>query len=246
MSGPKLSDFKCLVFDVYGTLIDWESGIWNGLQPLFSNVSEGDKITRADALTQFGICEAKVQDAHPSMLYSDVLRETHLLLSAHYRPGVEPDSEAAKAFSANLKNWTPFPDTVQALERLSKDYGYKLVVLSNVDHKSFANTKPLLEKGFQFDKIITAEDVGSYKPSLANFEYALKAVKEEFGIEKEQVLATAQSLYHDHAPANKLGLSSAWIARKGAFVGADESVATYTFKFDTMGDMADAVGRERV
>ena len=123
--------------------------------------------------------------------------------------------------------------------------GLRLVILSNVDRESFSKTNEGALQGFKFDAIYTAEDIGSYKPDPKNFEYLLRKVKEEFGIEKERVLMTAQSLFHDHQPANKIGLSSAWIARKGGVMGvASEHQANYDFKYATLGDMAEAFKKE--
>lgn len=91
--------------------------------------------------------------------------------------------------------------------------------------------------------VITAQDVGGYKPDLRNFEYMLDAVKEEFGVEREQVLQTAQSQFHDHQPAKKVGVKSVWIVRPGAIMG-NVGEEIYDWKFDTLGDMADAVEKE--
>ncbi|KAF2248290.1 HAD-like protein [Trematosphaeria pertusa] len=149
--------------------------------------------------------------------------------------------EESKAFGDSVGKWPVFPDTVEALKRLSKVY--KLVVLSNVDNTSFSasNAGPL--QGFQFDAALTAQDIGSYKPDLKNFEYMLKEVKERFGVEKEQVLQTAQSQFHDHHPSKEIGLKSCWIYRPGAIMGNRED-PVWDWKFDTLGEMADAVEKE--
>jgi FMN phosphatase YigB (HAD superfamily) len=133
-------------------------------------------------------------------------------------------------------------------------------VLSNVDNETFKHTIQKLEsEGAKFSQVVTAQDVGSYKPDERNFLYALKEIKKNFGVEKEEVLVTAQSLFHDHAPANKLGLKSSWIARESkcsisnwslpTHSGADVTIgrnspASYTFKFVTLGAMADAAEAE--
>lgn len=255
----KLSNFKCLVFDVYATLIvstssldphffssvntpfplfqDWESGILSALEPIMSRSSRS--ISTEEALREFGRIEIPIQQANPTMLYSEVLSRAHAELATLF--GVPDVSrEENITFGYSVGHWRPFPDTVQALERLSKRY--KLVVLSNVDRKSFSGTRKQLEHGFAFDKVCTAQDIGSYKPNPANFEYVLKAVKDDFGIEAGEVLVTAASLSYDHRPANKLGLASAWIERPGSLVGVDEERdrdVSYAFKFGTMGNMAD-------
>ncbi|KAJ4137115.1 hypothetical protein NW768_002695 [Fusarium equiseti] len=127
------------------------------------------------------------------------------------------------------------------LEANSKHY--KLVVLSNVNRESFSgsNSGPL--QGVPFDLVITAQDVGSYKPDPRNFEYMLHEVESKFGIPKEKVLQTAQSQYHDHQPAKKFGTKSSWIERPGAIMGNRKN-PVYDWKFATWGDMADALEKE--
>ncbi|KAJ1311202.1 hypothetical protein OPQ81_009703 [Rhizoctonia solani] len=236
----KLSDFKVLNFDVYGTLIDWESGVVDGLEPLLVRSSETSKWTRREKLDAFEEVEAELQRQHPGMIYSDILANTHNRLAA--KLGIETTPELDQAFGQSIRNWTPFPDTCAALAKLSKYY--KLAVLSNVDNETFKHTiKRLESEGGKFSQVVTAQDVGSYKPDERNFLYALKEIKKNFGVEKEEVLVTAQSLFHDHAPANKLGLKSAWIARENVIIGRN-SPASYTFKFVTLGAMADAAETE--
>lgn len=150
------------------------------------------------------------------------------------------------AFGKSIAKWTPFPDTIPALVSLQKHY--KLAILSNVDRSSFSATKALLERSdpanrFTLDAVYTAQDIGSYKPDTANFEYALQKLKEQFGIERDQVLVTANSLLHDHVPANVLGLNSVHIKRTGSVIGQD-SKANFTWRFDTMGDMAREVDKQ--
>jgi 2-haloalkanoic acid dehalogenase type II len=105
----------------------------------------------------------------------------------------------------------PFPDTPEALKYLKQHY--KLVILSNVDNESFALSNRRL--GVAFDAIYAAEDIGSYKPNLRNFEYMLENIQ-RLGLGKADILHTAESMFHDHAPANKMGLASAWIYRRHA------------------------------
>lgn len=171
------------------------------------------------------------------MQYSDLLSTIHptLLQQLGLRT---PTAEESKAFGESVGHWPAFADTVDALKQLSKHY--KLVVLSNVDRESFAKTNAGSLQGFPFDLVITAQDIGSYKPDINNFKHMLSAVKERFGVEPSQVLQTAQSQFHDHHPARKVGIKSVWIVRPGAIMGnLDETV--YDWKFDTLGDMADAV-----
>ena len=149
--------------------------------------------------------------------------------------------EESERFGQSVGKWPVFPDTIDALPRLSKHY--KLLVLSDVDRTSFsASTAGPLE-GFKFDEIITAQDVGSSKPDPRNFEHRLQVAQSEFGVAKAQVLQTAQRQFHDHqSPARKLGIKSVWIERSGTMGNRQEQI--YDWKFVTLGDMADAVERE--
>lgn len=98
-----------------------------------------------------------------------------------------------------------------------------------------------------FDAVLTAQEIGSYKPDLRNFEFLLKTVRERFGVEKEAVLHTAQSLSHDHVPAAEMGIRSAWISRGEAAIGVGESeeeernMGNWEWRWNTLGEMADAV-----
>ncbi|KAH8702913.1 HAD-like domain-containing protein [Phaeosphaeriaceae sp. PMI808] len=235
----KLTDYKLLSFDVYGTLIDWERGVLNALQPALQKSGKTD-IDPKHILKVCHALEAPEQSANPSQRYSELLTTIHPKLCKDL--GLqEPTNEESHTFGASIGTWPAFPDSVKALERLSKHY--KLVVLSNVDNESFKKGNAVALKGFKFDAIYTAEDIGSYKPDLKNFEYMLRRVKEEFGIAKEEVLPTAQSQFHDHHPAKKMGMKSSWIYRPGAIMGnRDDPV--YDWKFDRLEDMADAVEKE--
>ncbi|KAB8224646.1 HAD-like domain-containing protein [Aspergillus novoparasiticus] len=230
----KLTNYRLLSFDVYGTLIDWETGVWNAIQPTLA--SNNAQITRSDYLKLYQELEKAQQTKTPDMPYSQLLSTIHPQIASRLALN-PPTAQESNRFGESVGQWPAFPDTVEALKRLSKHY--KLVVLSNVDRESFQKTNAGSLQGFPFDLIITAQDVGSYKPNVANFEYMLKAVKEQFGVEAEQVLQTAQSQFHDHHPAKKMGLKSSWIERPGALMGNLEDTV-YDWKFDTLGDMADA------
>ena len=236
-----LTSYRLLAFDVYGTLVDWETGVINALEPLLSKDST-KSFTREQLLHVYHECEVSEQKTNPSMAYSDLLATIHPKISS--KLGLPaPTHDEDKAFGNSVGIWPAFPDTVDALKRLSKHY--KLVVLSNVDRASFSRTNEGPLAGVQFDAVLTAQDIGSYKPDLRNFEYMLDHAKQKFDITKDQVLSTAQSQFHDHYPAKKMGLRSVYIARKGAVMGnVEESKQVYDWKFDTLGEMADAVEKE--
>ncbi|KAK2030555.1 haloacid dehalogenase [Colletotrichum zoysiae] len=234
-----LKDFRVLTFDVYGTLIDWESGMLAALQPLLEENRRAD-FSRAHLLEVCHDLENKQQIETPEMLYSELLATIHPQIAD--KLGLDaPSPEASKAFGGSVGRWPAFPDTVGALRRLGKYY--KLVILSNVDRESFAATNSGPLEGVPFDLVITAQDIGSYKPDQRNFRYMLDKVKKSFGADKEQVLQTAQSQFHDHHPAKEAGIRSSWIVRPGAVMG-NRQREVYDWKFDTLGQMADALEKE--
>jgi 2-haloalkanoic acid dehalogenase type II len=233
-----LSSYRLLCFDVYGTLIDWESGIISAMAPILSKSTT--KFTRAHLLTTYHALESAQQTATPDLPYSTLLSKIHPTLAA--RLGLDPPTEEEnRAFGDSVGTWPAFPDTVDALRRLSKHY--KLVVLSNVDRASFAKSNAGSLQGVPFDMVITAQDIGSYKPDLRNFEYMLEAVEREFGVGRGEVLQTAQSQFHDHRPARRAGVRSVWIERAGALMGNVEE-PIFDWRFGTLGEMADAVDAE--
>ncbi len=210
----RLSDFRVLTFDCYGTLIDWESGIHAALQPLLQKVKQttGQTLSRDAALETFARHELAQEAATPAMVYSELLTVVHRRL-AHAWDVSMAEADHAR-FGASVPDWPAFPDSSAALGYLKQHY--QLVILSNVDRESFKGSNRRL--GVEFDAIYTAQDVGSYKPDPRNFEYMLAHLAQR-GVAKADILHTAQSLFHDHAPAKRSGLASAWIDRRARPAG---------------------------
>ena len=206
----KTSDFAALSFDCYGTIINWEAGILAELRPW----AERHKITVEDDafLRAYGELEPACEHEMPGKLYPDILTEVHRRLA--YRFGAKADEAAARDFGGSVGRWPPFPDSAAALQDLKRRH--KLAILSNVDRASFAASNAQL--GVTFDLIVTAQDVGSYKPDLRNFEQLLREMK-GIGIGKGSILHCAQSLYHDIAPAKRLGLKTLWVNRRKGKAG---------------------------
>lgn len=232
----QLTDFKVLTFDVYGTLIDWESGMVEGLRGLVARVSpalERDQILEAHAYY-----ESTQQALTPAMPYERLLATVYRRLAEHW--GVSVTWDECEEYGRSVRNWPAFEDSAGALQYLKKYY--KLCVLSNVDPKSFAFSNAKLQ--VEFDYVYTAEDIGSYKPSDRNFDY-MTAQLAHLGYAKSDILHTAESMFHDHKPANRHGLASAWIYRRhnkqgfGATMNPGE-LPTYNFRFNSMADMAKA------
>jgi len=203
-----LRRFDALTFDCYGTLVDWERGILDALGQLFAAhgvASPGD-----DALLErFGRAESEVQ-AGAFLSYRDVLRAVARRLSAE--EGVTASEKETDAFAASVGAWPPFLDTVPALRALAGRY--RLAVVSNVDDDLFAGTAARL--GVAFDAVVTAQQVGSYKPAPAHFHEALARLR----LPRERVLHVAQSLFHDVAPAKALGFACVWVNRRAGRAGS--------------------------
>jgi 2-haloacid dehalogenase len=237
----RLADFKVLTFDCYGTLIDWETGLFDGLRALVARSRR--TMSRDQALEEFGRHEFAQEQETPAMPYSHLLAVVYRQLAEAW--GIAATSQEANAFGASVPDWPEFPDSAAALQYLKRHY--RLVILSNVDRVSFRSSNERLK--VDFDAIYTAQDIGSYKPSDRNFEYMLRRLEEDFGFHKPDVLHVAQSLVHDHAPANRAGLASAWIDRRHASEGWGATMAPsgtphYDFRFESMAAFAEAHKRE--
>ena len=159
----KLTDFKALTFDVYGTLIDWET--WHGGRIKAAGLTRLTRGTesRNDMLEAHARHESSQQLQTPGMRYQDLLPIVHRRLAEEW--GVQVSWQECVAYGQTVKNWPAFPDSVKALQYLKQHF--KLVVLSNIDNDSFSYSNDKL--GVEFDAIYTAEDVGSYKPADGNF-----------------------------------------------------------------------------
>jgi 2-haloalkanoic acid dehalogenase type II len=239
-----LSDFKILSFDCYGTLIDWETGIWEALQPLLTR-GPAEAVGREQALRAFAAHESRLERVRPELIYPEVLAQVHADVAAEF--GLVSTPELDREFGRSVPRWPAFPDSAEALRSLQNRF--RLVILSNVDRLSFTASQRRL--GIEFDAVYTAQDIGSYKPSMANFEYLIDHVKRDFGRGPDSILHTAQSLYHDHVPARACGLANAWIDRQrlsqnggwGATAVPDERPQV-DFRFFSMAELAAAVRAE--
>lgn len=233
----KLTDFEALSFDCYGTLIDWEAGIAEVLRKWAD--AHGLDMTNEQLLVAFSSHEAKAEEDFPTDLYSSILNRS--LRSLGKELNVEVSDEEADDFGNSVPDWPAFSDSAEALARLKKHY--KLIILSNVHRAGFAGSNKRLV--VEFDAILTAEDIGSYKPSPRNFD-ALAAKVDDMGIGEGKLLHVAQSLFHDHVPAKRAGLPSVWINRRHAEPGWGATPdpgadVTPDWTFNSMADFADAV-----
>ena len=222
--------FDALTFDCYGTLIDWEAGLLGAFAPVL--VAHDVTIDDEALLVRYAAHEARLE-AGPYLRYRDVLAEG--LRGVGTELGFRPTDAEATAFGGSVVDWPAFPDSAAALARLTGRY--RLGVLTNCDDDLFAASEERL--GIRFDWIVTAEQVGSYKPSPANFERLLATVD----VPSDRILHVAQSLYHDHAPAKRMGLTSVWIDRRHDRPGAGATppaAATADATFPSMASFTDA------
>jgi 2-haloacid dehalogenase len=200
------SRFTTISFDCYGTLIDWESGILRTLRTLFERHQKSP--SDSAILELYGEFEADAESG-PYQSYRNVLESVVRRFGKQL--GFEPAPSEIRSLHESVPSWLPFPDTVPALQRLQKRY--KLAVISNIDDDLFAETQKNLD--VEFESVITAERARSYKPSINNFQLALRTME----LAPDHLLHAGQSVYHDVVPAHSLGIASVWVNRKSARPG---------------------------
>ena len=198
--------FAHLTFDCYGTLVDWRKGIETNLgDPLRKNgLAPG--VSVFPLYVKF---EAEEEGQYRS--YREILRDTAVKVAKHLKVSIA--EKEARMFAASVPSWPPFGDTVQSLKELG-ERGYKRVILSNIDKDILKET--IHQNSLDVDGYITAEDVGSYKPSLGHWNRFFDLYRTT----KETTLHVAQSIFHDIIPCTKLGISTAWINRYSEAVPA--------------------------
>lgn len=240
------TQIKAMSFDIFGTLVDWEGGMWEGVKASAIGPHVHDREHVMGLLSDHDIA---IQAESPTMLQRDVIaegfRRTALELKL-VEEGKLTEAEldaTAKEYGNTIGSYKAFPDTTDAIQRLGMHY--KLIPVTNVDNQSFSGTLKHALSGCHFDAIYTAEDIGSYKPDLRNFQYLVDHLKQDFGIEQSQLCHTAQSLRHDHRPAKKFGLPyKVWVDRQGLIGGLkDAEYDSYeiNLKVNTLKELADIV-----
>ncbi|KAL1676016.1 HAD-like domain-containing protein [Schizophyllum commune] len=286
----KLTDHKVIIFDVYSTIVDWYSAIYNNLQPLLERYEVSSKWTRQEALDEYAAIEIDTKKRYPDKLYHRISEISYAELENKIRsleghkanlPDLSTEEER-RAFGRHPVETVPFPDSVDALRRLGKHF--KLTVLSNIDHESFAHTHHRISAADEypnalqtysypapnskkywyphtvpgskspFTLVLTGQDVGAYKPDHKGFNIAFSEIENDpdllggSGLKaKEHTLIVANGLPGNIAPAPELGVRSVFIDRN---LLGDEKAASkiggkkWTWKFDTLGELADAVEGE--
>lgn len=193
--------FDALTFDCYGTLIDWESGILAGLRPALA--ARGVQATDDEVLEAYSAVEAALESGSYQR-YRAILETAFRAVCERF--GADPNDGEAIAFGGSVGTWPAFADSPDALLELKQRF--RLGVITNCDDDLFAASNRRL--GVAFDWIVTAQSVGSYKPDPRNFEVALATID----VPRDRILHVAQSLFHDHVPAQRLGLRTVWIDRR--------------------------------
>ena len=191
MNDLNTANYNSLSFDCYGTLIDWENGILGFIQPLLENYDV--HVIDEWILEFFSEHEPVIQARGGS--YRSVLSE--ILAALGTRLAFSPDAKTLAAFAESMAHWQPFPDSAEALASLRKNF--ELVALSNVDDDLFAASAEKLDS--PFTHIITAGQVGAYKPDTQMFDTLLERAK-------GPILHVAQSRFHDIVPATQSGLDT--------------------------------------
>jgi 2-haloacid dehalogenase len=222
------SRFEFLTFDCYGTLINWEQGILSVLRPMLH--VHGVALSDDAALAVYGEIEPKLQN--PYQRYREVLRG--VVHDFGTRVGFEATAAEMQALPESLKDWQPYPDTVASLKRLKKKY--KLVILSNIDDDLFAHSAKLL--GVQFDDVITAEQVKSYKPDRAHWLEMLHRCKTT----PDRVLHVGQSVYHDVVPAKAMGFKTVWVHRAAGYGATRPANEQADLEVKSLAELADLAG----
>lgn len=232
----RLSDFKALSFDCYGTLIDWESGMIEGLRTLTERVER--PLTRDEILQAHARHESEQQAQTPWKPYRELLPIVYKRLCEQW--GVSYTNAQCEEYGRSVQNWPAFVDSPGALQYLKKYF--KLIILSNVDNRSFQHSNDKLQ--VEFDAIYSAEDMGAYKPADKTFEY-MNAHLGDLGLEPKDVLHTAESMFHDHEPGNRFGYTGCHIYRRHDQKGFGATMTpgtmpTFDFRFNSMADMVKA------
>ncbi len=221
-----LESIEILTFDCYGTLIDWESGIRGVLGELadaHGATSDIDQLMLEWEAIQFGLISASWRPYH------EILRVSLDELFCRYC--VTLGAAEVDLLGHRIGTWAPFDDTAEVLARL-KDR-YKLAILSNIDNDMLAGS--VAQIGVEFDELITAQQVRSYKPRTAHFQEALR----RFDAPADRFLHCAFGFKYDQRPALGIGMSTAWVKRPGWI---RDDLAEPTYEVASLTELAELLG----
>ncbi len=198
---PLPKDINFVTFDVYGTLIDWE----DGAHQAFTKEADRDgfSISKDELIPLFLQHQREIMGGSYE-LYAEVLRRTAIAVAKDLGWPLEPSR--AQFLPDSVQRWRPFKETVPALKKVNKAKDVGLV--SNIDDKLLGQTRRHF--GMDFDLVVTAQQVRSYKPDPAHF----KEAERRIGTRKGWV-HVGSSHHHDIEPASKLKVPTIWVNRKG-------------------------------
>ena len=221
-SGSWHVKYRYLTFDCYGTLVDWKTGIEEGLQAAIGSLN----LSGNELLSAYVSAEKAEESTYKK--YREVLRTTALSMSGTL--GVKISDAAARGFAASVPNWPAFGDTAEFLREMGKR-GYKRYILSNVDNDLLEGT--IRRSRLEVDGFVTAEEVGSYKPNEGHWIEFMRRT----GASKDQVLHVAQSVFHDIIPTQHLGMDSAWVNRYSERLPLEASPLLISDSLESLGAM---------
>jgi len=214
-----------VTFDCYGTLIDWDAGIISAFQ---SEAAKDSVELRGDQIIETYAAEEPAVESASYLSYRQVLGETARRVAAKLEWNLPP--ERAGFLAGRLPEWQPFADTNPALERLARHF--TLGILSNIDDDLLTATRRHFT--VDFDLIVTAQQVKSYKPGFAHFKEAMVRAG------GKRLLHAAQSYFHDVVPSSKLGIPVVWVNRKGSDVEPGGPLPTHEVR--TLIELANLLG----
>ena len=197
--------YDALTFDCYGTLIDWERGIVETLRA----TAGGGAIDHDRALESYARSEARLESGE-YLPYREIVARSMAEVCSEL--GVEVDDADRERFGRSVGEWPPFDDSAEALRRLATRF--RLGAITNCDDDLFDRSAGRL--GIEFDWVVSAQQARAYKPSPEPFRLAL----ERIDVPAERILHVAQSLFHDHVMARRMGLASVWIDRRRGMPGS--------------------------
>jgi 2-haloacid dehalogenase len=197
MAIPKNVTF--VTFDVYGTLIDWESGAFDAFKKEADR--DGFTLERAELIPIFHEIQQQIQ-AGSYELYAEVLRRTAVQIAKQLSRPLEPSRSGFLPDS--VQRWAPFKETNSVLAKIAKKH--KIGLLSNVDDKLLGQTRRHIP--LDFDLVVTAQQVRSYKPDPAHFTECERRVGGKKGW-----VHIAASYYHDVEPCLKKKVPVIWVNR---------------------------------
>jgi 2-haloacid dehalogenase len=210
MALPKRIEW--VTFDVYGTLIDWETGIYEA----FAKEAERDgfEIDRDELIAKFMETEKEIEGGSYE-LYAEVLRRTAVKISKDLEWPLEPSRSGFLPDS--VQRWKPFRETNSALDKFKKKF--QIGLISNIDDKLLGQTRRHLNP--DFDLVVTAQQVRSYKPDPAHFTEAERRMGGKRGW-----VHVAASYYHDVEPCLKKKVPVVWVNRHKESLEANQKKPT--------------------